>query len=561
MVIVIDTEHTDSVFHAYEAGFYLTLVGIEYEDGTDDKVWFDHCDRSATENGLGIIQKAVDKASKIVMHHAKHDLQVLMSYGIDFGDTPIHCTMVTEYILRGQDKQAKWSLNAVANSYGLEQKFDEVKAMWDSGIHTYDIPDYLLGPYCIQDCKLTRQIYEMQMVEMEGRNIHRVIDLQNEYTYVLTEMEMHGFHLDTGKAEKIIEEYGRIADGYAEQIKELAGVPKMSMSSTQNLSAFLYGGKMKVKWREWTVKECKTQPWSYYTNAPFEEEFEYKGMGFKPDKRKQRKDGFFKTDKKTIEALPARTKQKRLIKRLLIEYSSAAQVVKTLRSKTGAGLLSKIQPDGLIHPKLNQTIASTGRLTSSDPNGQNLPRGNTSPIKKCIVPTLDGIMQVDLSQIEWRAAAWLSQDPTMIEEINSGVDQHIATVTDLMGLKFKSKKDPESKKNRDNAKVFNFRMIYGGTEWGFYLDINMPSFEIGQWVNIIKDFFAKYEKLKDYHQESIKFVLQNGYLELPTGRWFKFYKVGFKDGMPCYKINQMKNFPVQGISGGDFLCSLQYMIV
>jgi DNA polymerase I-like protein with 3'-5' exonuclease and polymerase domains len=96
-------------------------------------------------------------------------------------------------------------------------------------------------------------------------------------------------------------------------------------------------------------------------------------------------------------------------------------------------------------------------------------------------------------------------------------------------------------------------MIYGGTEWGFYLDINMPSFEIGEWIQIIKDFFAKYGKLKGYHNESVQFVLENGYLELPTGRWFKFHKVGFKDGMPCYKINQMKNFPVQGISGGDFL--------
>jgi DNA polymerase I-like protein with 3'-5' exonuclease and polymerase domains len=81
----------------------------------------------------------------------------------------------------------------------------------------------------------------------------------------------------------------------------------------------------------------------------------------------------------------------------------------------------------------------------------------------------------------------------------------------------------------------------------------MPAFGIKKWKEVIKSFFAKYWGLQQYHVDSIKFVMRHGYLELPTGRWFKFHKNSWKDGVRVYKVNQIKNFPVQGISGGDIL--------
>jgi DNA polymerase I-like protein with 3'-5' exonuclease and polymerase domains len=141
----------------------------------------------------------------------------------------------------------------------------------------------------------------------------------------------------------------------------------------------------------------------------------------------------------------------------------------------------------------------------------------------------------------------------MIEEINSGVDQHVATVREMMEMVFINKKDPTSKKNRDHAKVFNFRMIFGGTEWGFYLDINMPSFSIKKWRRIILSFWKKYHGLAEFHKANIKFVYRNGYIKIPTGRWFKFNKKHLKGGEYGYAINQIKNYPIQGMSGGDIL--------
>lgn len=553
-VLVLDTEHTASVFHAYEDGFFLTCCGMVDNQGDEEIVWFDHYEAEPTVRGLERVQARIDGADVIVAHNAKHDVNVLRAYGIDFGDKVLHCTQVSEYILSGQDKNRTFSLNEVAKHYGFDQKMDEVKALWDAGVDTHDIPSHLLGSYCLKDCTLTMQIYDIQTKLIEKSNMTKVVALQNEFIYSLSEMESNGFRLDVARAEEIIVEYKQKADDYQDIVREMCHEPRINLGSAQQRSAILFGGLLKLSWREWVITELKTKPYSYYKEQTKEERYEFKGLGFVPDPKDLGADGYYSVKKDKIEALKARTKEMREIKRIIVEFARCAKVHETLRGKSGeTGLLNKVQPDGLIHAKLNQTIASTGRLTSSDPNGQNLPRGGTSPIKLCIVPTLDGIMQVDLSQIEWRAAAWLSQDPVMMEEINSGIDQHIATVRELMEQEFISKDDPKSKERRNHAKVFNFRMIYGGGPWGFFLDINMPSFTFKKWKLIIKAFFAKYKGLKSYHDDCIRFVLTHGYLRLPTGRWFKFHKNGLQDGVKVYKVNQIKNFPVQGMSGGDFL--------
>lgn len=171
------------------------------------------------------------------------------------------------------------------------------------------------------------------------------------------------------------------------------------------------------------------------------------------------------------------------------------------------------------------------------------------------------IMQCDLSQIEWRAAACLSQDRVMIHEINSGIDQHAEACTNpkLMNIKFISKKDPESKANRDHAKVFNFRMIYKGSHWGFYLDPNMPDFSVDRWKQIVDGFYEKYNGLKEWQDNTIKLVReQKGFLQIPTGRIFLFNKELQKDGSYDYNERKICNYPIQGISGGDILplCSV-----
>jgi DNA polymerase-1 len=236
---------------------------------------------------------------------------------------------------------------------------------------------------------------------------------------------------------------------------------------------------------------------------------------------------------------------------LLLKLSAIAKVVDTFEGKSkGSGLVRKIARDGNIHTSFNQTVTATGRLSSSNPNGQNLPRGNTSPIKKCIIPQADGIMNADLSQIEWRVPAQLSQDPKMIYEINHDVDQHIAACKELMELPFISKSDKASKKNRDNAKIFNFRMIYGGTEFGFHMDPKMPRFGLKKWRKVVDGFYNKYGGLKNWQDGNIISVIVNhGSMVSPTGRRFLFPF----DHNGKYDERKIKNYPVQGMAGGDIL--------
>ena len=549
-------ENASNIFSPFDEKFYLSCVGLVHDvDGEiiEELIWFNHKEEAGDPFGIERIQTAIDKADVLIAHNAKYDVKILTFIGVDFKDKPLHCTQVTDYILEGQDKRMRWGLNAVAERYGLEQKYDEVKEMWDSGIDTYDIPSDILGSYCLQDCRLTLDIYNKQLSRIKAQGQEKLIALQNEFTYSLMEMELNGFEFDQDVAAALIAEFYSEQQFYAKRLNQLAGF-EFNPGSHQHLSAALFGGTLKIPGEEWVIKTYTSVPYSDYVCRKTTKEVKVKGVGFKlPRGSKPGADGYYSTDKDTIEKLSARTRDLREFKQMLVSYRKAAKVVSTIQGKSGnTGLLNKIQSDGRIHVKLNQTIAATGRLTSSDPNGQNLPRGNTSPIKRCIVPSYDGIMQVDLSQVEWRGAGYLSQDKVMIAEINAGVDQHVAAVKEIMKMKFTDKNDPESKKNRDTAKVVNFRYIYGGTKWGFHLDVNMPPFGLKKYQEILDNLDAKYYGLKNWQDKNIKAVYEGNILVLPTGRRFTIFKqgVGEKFG---YKINQIKNYPVQGFAGGDIL--------
>jgi len=560
-IVCLDTEGAYGPNLSWNKGYYMTCCGIVTEEGgerNEDLVWFDHRDVDPTVDGLKKIQSAIEGADVLVFHNAKYDIGILHSFGITFDDTKLHCTMVSDYLIEGQNKAFRYNLDSVAERYGLGQKHDEVRSYWNKGVDTYDIPDWILGPYCIRDCHLTMDIYLKQLPRFMGQQLQKVVDLQNEATYVWTEMEENGLYLNKEVARDIIAEHTELANGY--RAKVLEGVEHgehVNLSSSNQLSALLYGGLLKVSWLEWVVMELKIRPESTYKETLLKETIDFKGLGFKPDKYKRKANGYYKTDKDTIRTLTATTAKQRVLKTLLVKYSKHSKVVSTLQGRKGdKGLLAKVQPDGRIHPSLNQTVAATGRLTSSKPNGQNL----FPTVKVCFEPTLDGIMQVDLSQVEWRDAAWLAQDEVMIEEINSGIDQHVATVRELMEMEFISKADPKSYSNRNHAKVFNFRMIFGGTYWGFYLDIDMPTFSIKKWQGIISAFWRKYYGLNRFHGDNVKFVYRNGWIDVPTGRWFKFNKKHLKGDEFGFAINQIKNYPIQGMSGGDILPLLAVII-
>ena len=552
-ILGLDIEGAYGIMNPDEEGFYTSCVGLVlYRDGEvsgSNIVWIEHNGMDRTPDGIAIIQKYVDVCDLIVGQNLKYDIKALTHYGVNFDKAMIWDTMLAEYILSGMDsRERKFGLNALANWYGIEGKGDAgaaVRSYWDDGVDTCDIPYKILSEYQINDCIIPINIYEKQLALAEQNGMRKSIELQMEWLLSLCEMEYNGIAFNMEKAYELRDEYKAKANEIQQYFREYFQNPHINLGSGMQKSAVVYGGILKTKHREWYIKELKSKPESLYREHEVQTETLIKGLGFPApkDKKKMNKNGYYKVDIPAIESLPAKNEQKREWKRLLLLFGTYTKIHETLVGKSyKTGLCRKVSPDGKVHCTLEQCWARTGRLTSKNPNGQNL----FPIIKVCFEPTLDYIGQVDLSQIEWRAGAELAKDRVMINEVNSGVDQHVATVRELMEMEFIDKTHPPSKQNRNHAKVFNFRMIFGGTEWGFHLDINMPKFGLAKWRKTIAKFWKKYRGLANFHANNIKHVLAHGTLRTITGRLFKFDKCAEVEGELTYSYNQIRNRPIQG---------------
>lgn len=155
------------------------------------------------------------------------------------------------------------------------------------------------------------------------------------------------------------------------------------------------------------------------------------------------------------------------------------------------------------------------------------------------------IIDADLSSLEYKVAAQLSGDPVMIAEICNGLDPHGSNATLFFG----------DIKYRQEAKVFTFRILYGGSAYAFYMDQNMPNFPLSQWEGIVEAYYAKYKGLKKWQQDNFRLVTQQGWYSTFSNRRFKFYK---KNGE--YSWPSVCNYAVQSCATADIvplvLCNL-----
>jgi len=292
--------------------------------------------------------------------------------------------MTGDFLITGQNtRNFSFSLNEVCKRYGLSSKIDKVKSFWEGGTDTYDIPSDILHEYVLDDTRKAFELYKMQQHKIKQLGLQKVVAIQNEFIYSLSDMEINGFKWDKEKAEALVDEIEQEVSNLQTKILEIIDIPYVSLTSGSQLSAILYGGLLKTTHTEWARKEFKNgKIIEWY--KPIIEETKIDGLGFKPLKNGvTKKEGFYKTDKNTIKQLVCKTPTQRKIKKLLVELSGVQKSLSTLKGK-GGGLLSKVQEDGRIHSSFNTTVAVTGRLSSSTPNSQNLPRKGTSPIKSCI---------------------------------------------------------------------------------------------------------------------------------------------------------------------------------
>jgi DNA polymerase-1 len=259
--------------------------------------------------------------------------------------------MVGEYLIRGQRKQEGIDLHTLSQSYNLPAKQDKTKLYWDAGYDTNEIPLNILLPYCDRDALNALLIYYKQIRMIDNLGLGVLASLEMETLRSLQEMEQHGMSIDSVLLDAYDVEY---LSRLEELSSELANSLQIeNPGSGEQLSKGLFG---------FEGKEGVFDP-----------------TKFKIDKIK--KVGVYSTDVANMSKLRGSNPTQKRILELLNEHSR----VKQLQSTYFKGLKKHLCDGDILHQSINQSVTRTGRTSCSRPNLQNVPRGNTGPVKMCFI--------------------------------------------------------------------------------------------------------------------------------------------------------------------------------
>lgn len=370
MIIGFDVETTKAPRHfPWSRGSYLVCLSLARDDGVTKSWLFNHPDNDKPMAvSVSEIISEFKNAKRLVAHNIKFDLLWLLQYGFPIMPYRVYCTQVAEYLLRAQRaERGELTLEELSKHYGIPDKIDKVKAFWDSGYETDEIPSSILLPYCEQDCLNTLAIYQKQVGQLVRNKQIPLATLQFELAKTLATIEYNGMMVDRILISKYQQEYGEKIEEIDKELLKLleeeAGVniAHFNMASRDDVSAALYGGVCKYPDTEIVTRELKGGRIKEYERKCVRE-YEVKGLGFKPE-GETAKEGVYKTDSETLKGLKCKTPAQRRFVSLIQERSKLAK----LKGTYFDGLLDRMEEDGRVHPSLNQTIARTGRLTSSNP--------------------------------------------------------------------------------------------------------------------------------------------------------------------------------------------------
>ena len=194
----------------------------------------------------------------------------------------------------------------------------------------------------------------------------------------------------------------------------------------------------------------------------------------------------------------------------ILEYRQLTK----LKSTYADGLINYVEADGRIHGTFNQTITATGRISSTEPNLQNIPIRMPlgSLIRKVFIPKENCVfVDADYSQIELRILAHMSEDESLIEAYNSGMDIHSITASKVFNVPL----EQVTKQQRSNAKAVNFGIVYGMSAFGLSQDLSISRKEATEYIN---QYFETYPKVKEYLDNIVAFAKEKGYVKTLFGR-------------------------------------------
>lgn len=454
----------ETVLKVFGDGNHLKKPEIEgIATINDDKYYYFDC-RDMDE----IYSWLAEQDISFIGHGLKNDYFMLMSRGIRSFDTNFD-TAVVQYVI--DSGRSNYSLTLLTNEYlhssvKEEKEFAAENSQMD--LFTDNVKAYM--DYGFEICSAVLNIKEAQQGILRKEGLEKVAyEVELPLVEVMASMENEGFKADRSYLEEFGDTLAGEIDNLSNKIIEMAG-EEFNINSPVQLGEILF--------EKLGLPSGKKTKRGYSTSADILEKIK---------------------DKHPI--VPA-----------VLEYRTLAK----LKSTYIDGMIPLIDPeDSRIHAHFNQTVTTTGRISCTEPNLQNIPIRQElgRKLRKAFVPDNDSCMLVgaDYSQIELRVLAHMSGDEGLICAFNNGEDIHRATAANVLGVS----EDEITVEERSRAKAVNFGVIYGMSSFGLSSELNITRKDADEYI---KAYFEKHEAVKEFMDSQVEFCKENGYVNTIMGR-------------------------------------------
>ena len=433
-----------------------------------------------------------------VGHNIKYDMQVMARYGVEVG--PIDDTMLLSYVLEGGLHGHGLDELAALHLGHTNIKFSEVAGTGKNQVSFDHVPLDKALDYAAEDAEVTGRLYRQLKPRISEERMTSVYEtMERRLVPVLSDMERAGIIVDATFLKELSGDFEKRTADIAEDIYKLAG-HEFNIGSPKQLGEVLFdemgiqGGK-------------KTKTGAYGTGADVLEGLAAEGLD-----------------------LPRRVLDWRQLSKLRSTYTDA--------------LIKQINPaTKRIHTSYAQAIASTGRLSSTDPNLQNIPIRTEEgrKIRQAFVPEKGHVLlSADYSQIELRLLAHVAGIEALREAFRDGKDIHAMTASEVFGIPIENMESSV----RSRAKAINFGIIYGISPFGLARQLSIPQGEAKQYID---NYFKKFPGIRDYMETTKTFAREHGFVQTIFGR--KCHTPGINDKNPArrnFSERAAINAPLQG---------------
>lgn len=416
-----------------------------------------------------------DTSKILIGQNIKYDYEVLLNYGIEIKNR-LFDTMVAHFLIQPEGRH---NMTVLSQTY-LNYSPIEIETLIGKGKNQGSMRDAdieAIKEYAAEDADVTLQLEKVFAPKLKENKVDKLFEeVEIPLINVLARMEREGVRIDTAVLNAYSKELEKEAVRIDDEIQKEAGTP-FNVSSPKQVGEIL---------------------------------FDYLKI---VDKPKKTKTGQYATSEDVL----AKLTDKHPIVPKILEYRELLKLKNTYVD-TLPTLVSK--KTGRVHTSYNQVVAVTGRLSSDNPNLQNIPvrteRGRY--IRKAFIPRDNEhiLLSADYSQIELRIVAAISKDKNMCEAFISGEDIHTATAAKVFGVA----ESAVTKEMRYKAKSVNFGIIYGQGAFGLAENIGVSRTEAKQ---LIDNYFKEYASIKKYMDDSVNFAREHGYVQTLLGRkrWLK----------------------------------------